>query len=108
MTIKKITLLFATVAILSSCSKDNSTTGGNSSSNTGTISWVNNSNNPYELRVNNSYVGSISGLSYYDQEKNAGSYSYKLTQQSGYILYPTVLTGNVNVEKGKKVVLSFP
>jgi hypothetical protein len=104
MTIKKITLLLATAAILTSCSKENSSTG----SNTGTISWVNNSNNPYELRVNNAYVISISGLSYYDQEKNAGSYSYKLTQQSGYILYPTVVTGNVTAEKGKKIVVSFP
>lgn len=100
-----ITLLAAS-ALLSACSKQDP--GSNTAQDPGTISWVNNSGNPYRLELNGSAVKDLSGGHYWDQQVDPAAYSWKVTQLSGYVLYPTVRSGTFAVYSGQKKVISFP
>ncbi len=89
---------------LISCEKETTTT-----TTAGTIiSWVNNSSNPYKIEVNNTLITSINGGQYYDQSIAPGSYNYKITQLSGYVLYPTILSGAIGINSGEKKIVTFP
>lgn len=76
---------------------------------TGEISFVNSSAHPYSLHLNGALQANIYAGKFYDiKQAPAGSYSYKLTQLSGYILYPTILNGSFTLDPGKKAVVTFP
>ena len=61
------------------------------------LRFTSTSDNPYKIEVaGNSDV--IQGHSYksYNLEKN--TYSWKVTQQSGYVVYPTIKEGTVTLD----------
>ncbi|QQS31132.1 MAG: hypothetical protein IPM47_09520 [Sphingobacteriales bacterium] len=92
-----IGLLF--VLFLNSCGKDEDYLP------TFNLRFTNTSSNPYLIEVDgNSNV--IQGSTYKDYKLKIGTYAWEVTQQSGYILYPTVLSGTVNLDKDKQIV--FP
>lgn len=63
------------------------------------------SNNPYLVEVDGtSHV--VSGNSFRDYILEQGTYAWKVTQQSGYLLVPTVEEGTVNLDQDKEIV--FP
>ena len=63
------------------------------------------SSNPYEINVDgNSDI--VSGGSFKNYTLEEGTYSWKVEQQSGYIAYPTVKEGTVNLKQDKEIV--FP
>jgi len=104
-------LLMISVGLLAGCKKDNPSpngTGGGSSSNgtpTYELRFTCTSDNPYLIEVDgNSDI--IQGNSYKTYYLEKGTYSWKVTQQSGYVFYPTVKDGTVNLNADKEIV--FP
>ena len=92
---------------LTSCEKDDDNDSPSSQTTTPTyeLRFTCTSDNPYLIEVNgNSDV--ISGNSYRSYTFDKGTYSWKVTQQSGYALYPTVKEGTVNLDQDKEIV--FP
>ena len=84
----------------SSCSKDNENATPSYQ-----LRFTNTSDNPYLIEVNGG-SNVLSGNSFKNYTLNKGTYSWKVTQQSGYVLYPTIKDGTVNLDKDKEII--FP
>ena len=98
--LKSLVVISLIAFSLTSCEKDE-----NSSTTKYELRFTSTSSNPYKVEVaGNSDI--IQGNSYikYDLEKN--TYSWKVTQQSGYAVYPTVREGTVTLDQDKEIV--FP
>ena len=89
------------IVTFSSCSKDNDDDATPSYE----LRFTNTSNNPYLVEVNGSST-SLSGNTFKNYTLEKGTYAWKVTQQSGYVLYPTVQDGTVNLDQDKEIV--FP
>jgi hypothetical protein len=93
---------------LTSCEKDdsfNDDPNSNSSTPTYELRFTSTSDNPYLIEVDgNSNV--IQGNTYKTYYLEKGTYSWKVTQESGYLFYPTVREGTVNLDTDKEIV--FP
>ncbi len=88
---------------LSSCEKDDN--DGSSSTPKYELRFTSTSSNPYKVEVaGNSDI--ISGNSYIKYELEKNTYSWKVTQQSGYAVYPTVKEGTVTLDQDLEIV--FP
>lgn len=85
----------------SSCEKETTAT-------TATVSTANNTDDPYKLELNAVAVGTCYAHTSQSFTKSPGDYSYKLTQMSGYVLYPTTYAGNFTLNAGKDIQLTFP
>lgn len=86
---------------LSSCSKDNEDDATPSYE----LRFTNISDNPYLVEVDgNSNI--LSGNTFKNYTLEKGTYAWIVTQQSGYVLYPTVQDGTVNLDQDKEIV--FP
>ena len=76
---------------------------------TGKIQFVNNNSDPYKVVVNGNtslqFVQNARTSVYKVAE--VGYYSVKVTQQSGYLLYPTEKTFNFYVKEDKTSVVSY-
>ncbi len=69
------------------------------------LRFTSTSRNPYLIEVNgNSDI--IPGNTYKSYKFKKGSYSWRVEQQSGYLLYPTIREGTVNLNEDKEIV--FP
>ncbi len=61
--------------------------------------------NPYLVEVDgNSDI--IQGNTFKDYILEKGTYAWKVTQQSGYLIYPTIKEGTLNLDQDKEIV--FP
>lgn len=69
------------------------------------LRFTNTSDNPYLVEVDGSSA-ILHSHTFKDYDLERGTYAWKVTQQSGYILYPTVREGTVNLDREKEVV--FP
>ena len=69
------------------------------------LRFTNNSNNPYLVEVDGTRVV-MSGKTYKDYNLKKGTYAWKVTQQAGYLLYPTVNSGILTLDQNAQVV--FP
>lgn len=75
----------------------------------GIISLVNNSQNPYDVYVNGALVvNDMPGNSWKDITKPTGTYSVRVVQVSGYLVYPTDLTFDGSLGENKKLLIFFP
>ena len=111
-------VLVVTCTIFTSCERDDGEYpiggGGNNGYGidiptcTGTIEFVNNSNNPYTVDVSGYDSFTLSGNHYSTKTYEKGSYNIKVTQNSGYLFYPTEETYQVSVSCGSHDVVSFP
>ena len=100
LTLKRVLILSLVIFGLSSCGKDDSLITP-----TYELRFTCTSDNPYLIEVDgNSDV--VSGHSYVTYTLDKGTYSWKVTQQSGYVLYPTEREGTVNLNQDKEIV--FP
>lgn len=66
---------------------------------TGLITFTNNSNNPYNIYVDNVYVARITGGYKQSFNVSAGQHTLKCEQVSGYLMYPTVKSVTMNVPR---------
>ena len=102
--LKGLFIISIVVLGFSSCKKDDNNDDPNSTPKY-ELRFTSTSNNPYKVEVAG-HSDIISGHSYikYDLEKN--TYSWKVTQQSGYAIYPTVKDGTVTLDQDLEIV--FP
>jgi hypothetical protein len=63
------------------------------------------SDNPYLIEVDGT-SSIIQGNTFKNYKLEKGTYAWKVTQQSGYLLVPTVREGTVNLDQDKEIV--FP
>jgi hypothetical protein len=89
-----------TLTTFSSCSKDNENVTPSYE-----LRFTNISDNPYLVEVDGSSV-ILSGNTFKNYTLEEGTYAWKVTQQSGYLLYPTIQDGTVNLNQDKEIV--FP
>lgn len=77
---------------------------------TGSILIVNNSSNPYDIFINGALeINDMPGQSVQNFEKKpTGSYSIRVKQVSGYLIYPTEQTYEGTVTDKGTLVISFP
>lgn len=69
------------------------------------LRFTNTSDNPYLVQVSRT-SSSLQGQTFKGYNLERGNYAWKVTQQSGYILYPAVEEGTLNLHRDKEVV--FP
>lgn len=101
--IKVAVLLLSFAFVLNSCTKDN-----DSGPNTGTLIIYNNSDNPYKLYVNGTFLKNQNGNSNVTLKKNPGIYTIRAVQISGYVLYPTDVSRSVSVIKDDITTVTYP
>lgn len=107
---KKLLLIVAAVIAISGCidKEDTNVTPVQSQPTTGTIQFINNSQNPYDVFVDGTHVFQQSGKTTRDHSVSAGSHKVKVQQVSGYVLYPTVKEYEPNVTASENIVVSYP
>lgn len=78
--------------------------------NIGYVKFVNNSNNAYDIWLNDTYFKQQPGNTYIDSVKFSAGKSYKIyvKQVAGYILYPTEKTYNVTVNTCDYKTVTYP
>ena len=86
---------------INSCKKDDSTP----TTPTYNLRFTSTSSNPYLVEVDGT-SNIIQGNTYKDYKLKKGTYAWKVTQQSGYLLSPTIKSGTVNMDKDSQIV--FP
>lgn len=94
---KTFFLLGVLSVLMSSCEKEDDSNFE--------LRFTNISSNSYSLEVNGG-SSTISGGTFVNYDLKKGTYSWKVTQLSGYLLYPTIKEGTVNLDQDKEVV--FP
>jgi len=106
---KKLTIFFLAMMasfVLSSCSKDSI----NELLNLGTIQCTNTSSDPYFVDIsgpsNQTFILNARGVK--SVLVKPGSYTISVTQQSGYILYPTKKNYSGTLSQGKTIYVVFP
>ncbi len=78
-------------------------------SGTGTFQFICSSNNPYRIYLNGIHAFDINGNSIIDSDiMPTGSYSVRVLQLSGYLVYPTDETYNVTLDCGESQSILFP
>ena len=91
-------LLLFSFSVIAGCIKDE----------TGSVRFRNTSTNPYKLSINGESKGEFGGGTSRIIDLDAGSYTLKAEQVSGFILYPTIKTGQISVSGGDILEWSFP
>lgn len=102
------------------CSKEDDFTSSNGSSSGGSTTFVpeceeedygtlrinNENDDPYEIRLDGEYIGRITGNAVKNfLEVPSGRYNLEATQESGYILYPTVYDGFFDIDQCQTTAL---
>ena len=82
--------------VIMSCSKEPTTYK---------LTFNNISSDFYKVEIIGKTEFYLSGGTYVNKYYPKGTYSYKATQQDGYILYPTVVEKTVNLEQDKIVTI---
>lgn len=64
---------------------------------TGTVRFTNNSNNPYDLYIEGQYQFRMDGNTFQELELTEGQHRARAEQVSGFLLFPTIVTEELNV-----------
>ena len=91
-------LLLFCFALLLGCTKDD----------TGTLKIRNNSTDTYKISINGASKGEFSSKEWRNFYLDAGSYTLKAEQVTGFILFPTIKNGQINLSSGESLEWSFP
>jgi hypothetical protein len=69
------------------------------------LRFSNTSDNPYLVEIDgNSNI--LSGNTFRNYNLTKGTYAWKVTQQSGYLLFPTIQEGTITMDREREIV--FP
>ena len=93
-----VSLLMIGVISLSSCKKETQITNYE-------LRFTNTSSNPYFVEINGK-TSTLIGNTFKNYDLPKGTYAWKVTQQSGFILFPTVKQGTVSLDQDKEI--TFP
>jgi len=93
-----VLLLTLSFVITTGCKKDESRPNYS-------LRFTNTSENPYLIEIDGT-SSTINGNTFKNYSLVQGTYPWKVTQQSGYLLYPTVKEGTVTLNKDKEII--FP
>lgn len=110
----KIALFVALAVAFSGCEKEDPkpVSGPDLECEAGNYGWVrfrNNTEDPYELRIDNVLIGTIPPLSESSTiQKDPGFYEFKLIQLNGFILWPNEYEGSFVIEQCVRDEISFP
>ena len=78
-------------------------------SSTGTLAFISTSTNPYHIYINGTFAFDMNGgTTQYRYNMPTGSYTIRVIQISGYVLYPTDETFNGTVTCGSTFTTTFP
>lgn len=77
-------------------------------SSTGTLKFVNTSSNPYRVYINGTAFDMNGGITQFKYYMPIGSYSIRVLQLSGYIIYPTDITYTGTLGCGQIFTTTFP
>ena len=78
-------------------------------SSTGTLKFVSTSSNPYHIYINGTAAFDMTGgTTSYEYYMPTGSYSIRVLQISGYVLYPTDITYTGTLNCGSTLLITFP
>lgn len=105
---KRLLLIAITAIAFTGCTKDDKNTGTSGGSDMGTIQFINNSNNPYRVYLNNNEIAEQKGNTSFSKSVSTGFYKVTVSQVSGYLVYPTVKNYEFNVAKGANEIVSYP
>ena len=86
---KKVLIIIAVSLLLFSCDKEKDKKACERN-NTFSIELINSKTDPYEIYVNEKYVGTIAGKDKQTFDISAGYFKITFKQKSGYLLYPSV------------------
>lgn len=76
---------------------------------TGTLKLKSNSTNPYKIYINGTYEFDVEGgETTYSFYRPTGSYSIRVLQKSGYLIYPTDITYTGTINCGSNFEVIFP
>ncbi len=73
----------------------------------GTIIFVNNDKDPFDIYLNDQFLGTIPGYSKKEQSVRQGTYRVKVVEKSGYILNQQIVVFDVKIGKGSKPVCKW-
>lgn len=120
MKIKILLFVFLAPLLFSACKKDSTSPGNGTTTqpgcvtnNTGVVYFKNKYPDPYNLEINGSSVGTVSGgsptspTSSAPYTTSAGSITYEATQASGYWLYPDVYSDIGTVPQCSDLTITF-
>jgi hypothetical protein len=78
-------------------------------SSTGTLKFINTSSNPYRIYINGTVAFDMNGgTTQYKYYMPIGSYSLRVLQISGYVIYPTDMTYTGTLSCGFTLIATFP
>lgn len=105
---KNFYLLFA-LGVFAGCTKDEAPLLECERSEVALVDLICKSNYQYEVTLDGAWLATFYGKSeLIDVEVPQGYHTLTATQQSGYILYPTIVTKNYNLESCKTFSFTFP
>lgn len=107
---KKYLLLAASVMVFTACQKETPqpTTPAPDPCPTGTIQFINNSNNPYDVYLNNTFQFTQNGRTSRDWTVDKGFYKATVKQKSGYLISPTIQDYEGTIDGCDKNIVSYP
>ncbi|GLR19955.1 hypothetical protein [Portibacter lacus] len=94
-------LLLFSFFIFSSCTKEPECLEG-------TVRFTNISSNPYLLYINGEFEMDMNSNSFVEIELPEGKHTAEVIQKSGYLIFPTVVEGDLNVFGCKESQMIFP
>lgn len=100
-------LLFIAIAFMASCTKDDETST-DLKDNKGTVRFTNTSTNPYSTYIDGATQGTVTGKNFIEVKATAGTHKLKAVQNSGYVVYPTVVEVTAVIAAGKEKEFIFP
>ena len=74
----------------------------------GNLKIINTSTNPYHVYINGALYGDLNGCLSYSLLAKENPYAVRVLQISGFTLYPTDKTYNINVICGNLTTVTFP
>ncbi|MCL1867662.1 MAG: hypothetical protein FWF72_01755 [Paludibacter sp.] len=110
---KKIILIFAAISLLmAGCKSDepnNPVQSECEKSRTGTIIFDSWASNPYDCYIDNTYKGRVAANGKLTVNSvQAGYHAFRMTQASGYLLYPSVYTSSGTLQQCGSFTIVFP
>lgn len=101
-------LTFAFAACEANINVDDDNTSVNVGIGVGTLKVTSTSSNPYKIEIDGDYAGIINGHDTKTWKKNKGTYSVRVIQQSGYVLYPTDKNYVAVIKSNETTIITFP